>query len=184
MGTLEILNLVFSTLFGAVMTLWKNAQEDKREERKYTIDAFKEQVKATTGAREYEGAPITEQSRIKVKKKVWTILDRKFGYEYSSNDSGKYEKSSGFQLTRRFIAIVCVFSIIVLPIVMPTFFDSSVTFGYVENSWSLLPWVQETPVIKWITIGDASKNIVITPVMSNIIINIIGMFFGNQVTKK
>jgi hypothetical protein len=184
MGTIEIANMVFSTLFSSFMTLWKNKQENDRAKEEFYLTTIKEQRQESKDVREYEGVPISEQNRIKTKKKKWTFFGKEFGYEFSSNDSGKYSASTGFHITRRIIALTCVFSIIVLPIVLPVFFDASITYGYIENSWSLLPWVNEVPVIKWITIGDATKNIVITPIMSNIIINIISMFFGNQITKK
>ena len=184
MGTLEILNFIFSNVFSGLMTMWKNKQEDQKSEREFYLKTIKEQNKETIGAREYEGIPITEQNRAKSCKRKFYFWNKTFGWESSSNDSGKYKAATGFHLTRRLIALLCVISIIVLPIVLPVFMDASVTFGYIENSRSLLPWVSETPVTKWISVGDATKNIVITPLQTNIMISIIGLFFGNTVTKR
>lgn len=186
MGGLEIFNMVFSTLFGSLMTLWKNKQEDVRAEREFYLTTIKEQGKQTKDAREYEGVPVTEQSRIKTKKKTWVLFGKEFGYDFSSNDSGSYRSSTGFHITRRIIALTCVFSIIVLPIILPVFSGESISiaYGYVENSWSILPWVSEVPVVKWVVFGDATKTIVINPIMNNIIISIIGLFMGNQISKK
>jgi len=184
MGTLEILNFIFSNVFSSLMTMWKNKQEDQKTEREFYLKTIKEQNKETIGAREYEGIPITEQNRVKASKRKIFIWGKTFGWESSSNDSGKYRASTGFHLTRRLIALLCVISIIVLPIILPVLMDASVTFGYIENSRSLLPWVSDTPVTKWISVGDATKNIVITPLQTNIMISIIGLFFGNTVTKR
>jgi len=185
MGTIELFNLIFSNVFGALITLWKNKQEDKKSEREFFINTIKEQGKQNKEVREYQGVPVTEQNRIRTNTKKITFWNKVFAWESSSNDSGKYRSSTGFHITRRIIAILCVISIIVLPIILPVFFDASVTFGYIENAKSIFFfWSDETPIIKWITIGNAEKNIVITPVMSNIIIHIIGLFFGNQFCKR
>jgi hypothetical protein len=184
MGLLEILNFVFSNVFGGLMTIWKNKQEDVRAEREFYLNTIVEQGKQTKDAREYEGVPVTEQSRIKTKKKLWTIFGKEFGYDFSSNDSGSYKASTGFHITRRIIALVCVFSIIVLPVILPVFYDTSIAYGYIENSWSLLPWVNETPVIKWVVFGDGAKTIMLSPLQTNIMISIIGLFFSNQISKR
>ena len=184
MGSLELFNLIFSTVFGSVMKLWANRQEDNRAEREFYLKTITEQSKEKKDVREYEGVPVTEQNRIKTSARKFYVWGKTFGWESSSNDSGKYKASTGFHITRRIIALSCVFSIIVLPIILPVFYDASVTFGYIENSWSLLPFVNEIPVVKWITIGDATKNIVITPLQTNVIISIISLFFGSEIVKK
>jgi hypothetical protein len=38
--------------------------------------------------------------------------------------------------------------------------------------------------INWIAVGSGLRPIVISPVTNNILITIIGMFFGNQITKR
>lgn len=184
MGSLELFNLIFSTIFGSIMKLWANKQEDNRAEREFYLNTIKEQGKQKKDVREYEGVPVTEQNRIKKTIRKFYIWGKSFGWEFSSNDSGKYKASTGFHITRRIIALSCVFSIIVLPIILPTFANVSVTFGYIENSWSLLPFVNEVPVVKWITVGDAVKNIIITPLQTNVIISIISLFFGSEIVKK
>ena len=184
MGLLEILNFVFSNVFGGLMTIWKNKQEDVRAEREFYLTTIVEQNKATKEAREYEGVPVTEQSRIKTKNKKWTIFGKEFGYESSSNDSGSYKASTGFHVTRRIIALVCVFSIVVMPIILPVWFDTSIAYGYIENSWCMLPFMDGEPVVKWIVFGDGAKTIMLSPLQTNIMISIIGLFFSNQITKK
>jgi hypothetical protein len=184
MGTLEIINMLASTIFGAFMTMWKNGMDDKKAERENYLKIIKEQREETNAARTFEGVPITEQNRIKTYTRKWVIFGKEFSYYKSSNDSGKYRSETGFHITRRVIALLCVLSIIVLPIVLPVFYDITITFGYVENFRALLPWRDDIPVIKWIVVGNAERNIVITPIMNNIIINIIGMFFGNQISKR
>ena len=184
MGTLEIINFVFSNLFAGLMTMWKNKQEDQRSEREFYLHTIKEQGNQTKSARNYKGVPITEQNRIRTYGRKFFVFGKTFGWETDLNDSGKYKSSTGFHITRRIIALLCVISIIVLPIILPVFADASVTFGYIENSRSFLPWVNEAPVTKWLSVGDATKNIVITPLQTNIMISIIGLFFGNTVAKK
>jgi hypothetical protein len=184
MGTVEILNFLLSGVGAAFLTIWKNKQEDTRAEREFYLQTISKQAEATKDAREYEGVPITEQSRFIKKKKTWMLFGKDFGYDFESNDSGTYKASTGFHMTRRIIALLSVISLIVLPIILPVFYDASVTFGYIENSWTLLPWVSEVPVVKWITVGDATRNVVITPLMSNVLISVISSFMGNQITKR
>ena len=38
--------------------------------------------------------------------------------------------------------------------------------------------------INWMAVGSGVRPIVISPVTNNILIAIIGMFFGNQITKR
>lgn len=185
MGGIELFNMIFSTLFGSIVTLWKNAQEDKKTEREFYLKTIAEQRSETKDVREYQGVPITEQSRIKSKVKKWILFGKEFGYNFSLNDSGTRQVSTGFHLTRRFLAIVCILAIVVFPIVVPAFWDGIMfTYGYVENSWSILPWVKEVPVIKWITVGAGDNSITLTPLSANIAIMILSLFFGNQLVKR
>jgi hypothetical protein len=184
MGLLEILNFVFSNVFGGLMTIWKNKQEDVRAEREFYLKTIIEQGNNTKDAREYEGVPVTEQNRIKTKKKKWVLWGKEFGYESSTNDSGNYRASTGFHITRRIIALVCVFAIVVMPMILPVWFDTSVAYGYIEKSWCMLPFVDGEPVIKWIVFGDGVKTIMVSPLQTNIVISIIGLFFSNQIVKK
>lgn len=184
MGSIEIFNLIFSTAFGAIVKLWANKQEDTRAEREFYLTTIAAQSKEKKDVREYEGVPVTEQNRIKKNTRKFYIWGKTFGWESSSNDSGKYKAATGFHITRRIIALACVFSIIVVPMLAPIFWNISFTFGYIENGWSLLPFVDVPPSIKWIIIGDATRNIVITPLQSNVIISIISLFFGSEISKK
>jgi len=181
---IELGVLVFNTIFGAVITLWKNSQEDRRAERENTLKIASVNNRSTKQAREYEGIPVTEQNRIRKSKKVFKIFGKEFGWESSVNDTGKYKASTGFHITRRIIALTCVFCVIVLPMLLPVFYNITYSYGYIENTWSMLPWVDETPVVKWISFGDGINNVVVTPLMINVMLSIIGLFFGNQITKR
>ena len=80
--------------------------------------------------------------------------------------------NKGFQWTRRIIAILSVLAIIVLPKVV-------VTVGYTEFKPGFL-LIPEREAMKWI----AFKGLVITPLDTNLVAAIIGMYFGGSLVKR
>ena len=83
--------------------------------------------------------------------------------------------------TRRWIALMCVFSIIVVPIIAPIFTDVSVAYQIVteaESGWWIFGTTYETSVWKE---GNA---IFITSLQSHTIFSIIGLYFGGSLTRK
>jgi len=88
----------------------------------------------------------------------------------------------GFQWTRRIIALIAVFSIVLLPKLMPVFSpDTSVIVGYLEFKPGFL-FLPEKEIMKWVTLS--SNSLVITPLDTNLVAAIIGLYFGGSLVKK
>ena len=88
--------------------------------------------------------------------------------------------NEGFQWTRRIIAILAVLSIIVLPKIAVIFFpELTVTVGYTEFKPGFL-FIPEKEAMKWV----AFQGMVITPLDTNLVAAIIGMYFGGSLVKR
>ena len=88
--------------------------------------------------------------------------------------------NAGFQWTRRIIAILAVLAIVVLPKVAVILFpDLTVTVGYTEFKPGFL-FIPEKEAMKWI----AFQGMVITPLDTNLVAAIIGMYFGGSLVKR
>lgn len=85
-------------------------------------------------------------------------------------------KNSGFQWTRRIIAISVVFSVIVLPKVIVIFYPyTHVVFGWTafHPGWLFVP---DKSVLEW----QSMKGLVITPLDTQMVSAIIGLYFGGS----
>ena len=90
-------------------------------------------------------------------------------------------KDKGFAWTRRIIALVSVFAIVVLPKMVAVFYpDVDVTVGY--TNWQPGFWFfkEGREIFEWITF----KGLVITQLDTNLVSAIIGMYFGGSLVKK
>ena len=88
--------------------------------------------------------------------------------------------NAGFQWTRRIIAILAVLAIVVLPKVAVILFpDLTITVGYTEFRPGFL-FIPEKEAMKWI----AFQGMVITPLDTNLVAAIIGMYFGGSLVKR
>jgi hypothetical protein len=90
-------------------------------------------------------------------------------------------KDKGFAWTRRIIALVSVFAIVVLPKMVAVFYpDVDVTVGY--TNWNPGFWFfrEGRDVFEWITF----QGLVITQLDTNLVSAIIGMYFGGSLVKK
>lgn len=103
----------------------------------------------------------------------------------SQSAAREFKGDKGFHFTRRAIALLIVISAITFPIVLPAFIrDITIVIGYYDTIRGFWPWSSTYETINWIAIGSGLRPIVISPVTNNILITIIGMFFGNQMTKR
>ena len=90
-------------------------------------------------------------------------------------------KDKGFAWTRRIIALVSVFAIVVLPKMVAVFYpDVDVTVGY--TNWRPGFWFfkEGREVFEWITF----KGLVITQLDTNLVSAIIGMYFGGSLVRR
>ena len=96
-------------------------------------------------------------------------------------EAREYE-NVGFQWTRRIIALTAIFAIIVLPKILPLVSpDAHVIVGYTEFKPGFL-FFEGKEIMKWVPM--AHKGIVITPLDTNLVSAIIGLFFGGSLVKK
>jgi len=165
---IEILTLGASTGGGAALTMAGNALNSvtnvfenlsrgavmsDEDRRKFALEAFKEQEKSQSDARNAKGG-------------------------------------IGFHKTRQWIAktVIAVYFIgpFAIPFIAALFgLSVQVSIGYFDTSQGFWPWQVDTQVVNWVTIGaEGGFPIVITPVMNNSVLTIIGMFFGNQMVKR
>jgi len=96
-------------------------------------------------------------------------------------EAREYE-NPGFQWTRRIIALTAVFAIVVLPKILPLLVpDAHVIVGYTEWRPGFL-FIEGRDIIEWVPM--AHKGIVITPLDTNLVSAIIGLYFGGSLVKK
>ena len=96
-------------------------------------------------------------------------------------EAREYE-NPGFQWTRRIIALTAVFAIVLFPKLLPLLQpDASVILGYLEFKPGFL-FIPEKEIMKWITLS--SNSLVITPLDTNLVSAIIGLYFGGSLVKK
>jgi len=96
-------------------------------------------------------------------------------------EAREYE-NVGFQWTRRIIALTAVFAIVVLPKILPLVTpDAHVIVGYTEFKPGFL-FLEGKDVMQWVPM--AHKGIVITPLDTNLVSAIIGLYFGGSLVKK
>ena len=96
-------------------------------------------------------------------------------------EAREYE-NVGFQWTRRIISLTAIFAIIVLPKILPLVSpDAHVIVGYTEWKPGFL-FFEGKDVMNWVPM--AHKGIVITPLDTNLVSAIIGLYFGGSLVKK
>ena len=96
-------------------------------------------------------------------------------------EAREYE-NVGFQWTRRIIALTAIFAIIVLPKILPLVSpDAHDIVGYTEWKPGFL-FFEGKDVMNWVPM--AHKGIVITPLDTNLVSAIIGLYFGGSLVKK
>ena len=117
---------------------------------------------------------------IKAKQAQQAMLMERAKFQQKAVQSAREYENAGFQWTRRIIALTAIFSIVVLPKVVAIFYpDISVTVGYTEFRPGFL-FIPEKEVMRWI----AMQGLVITPLDTNLVGAIVGMYFGGSLVKK
>jgi hypothetical protein len=93
-------------------------------------------------------------------------------------EARRYE-NSGFQFTRRIIALIAVCAIIVWPKVAPVLFpEVPVTVGWTEWKPGFL-FFEGRDTINWRTI----EGLVLTPLDTHLMSAIVGLYFGASITR-
>ena len=119
---------------------------------------------------------------IKAKQEEQKMLIQRAEVQQKSFKEAREYDNKGFQWTRRIIALTAVFAIVLLPKLMPLFQpDVSVIVGYLEFKPGFL-FIPEKEIMKWVTLS--SNSLVITPLDTNLVSAIIGLYFGGSLVKK
>ena len=119
---------------------------------------------------------------IKAKREEQKMLIQRAEVQQKGFKEAREYENVGFQWTRRIIALIAVFAIVLLPKLMPLVSpDVSVIVGYLEFKPGFL-FLPEKEIMKWVTLS--SNSLVITPLDTNLVAAIIGLYFGGSLVKK
>ena len=120
---------------------------------------------------------------IKAKQAEQKMLIQRAEVQQQGFKEAREYDNKGFQWTRRIIALTAVFAIVLLPKLMPILSpDTSVIVGYLEFRPSFFFFIPEKEIMKWVTLS--SNSFVITPLDTNLVSAIIGLYFGGSLVKK
>ena len=119
---------------------------------------------------------------IKAKQAEQKMLIQRAEVQTEAFKEAREYENVGFQWTRRIIALTAVFAIVVLPKILPLVTpDAHVIVGYTEFKPGFL-FLEGKDVMKWVPM--AHKGIVITPLDTNLVSAIVGLYFGGSLVKK
>ena len=119
---------------------------------------------------------------IKAKQAEQKMLLQRAEVQTAAFKEAREYENVGFQWTRRIIALTAVFAIVVLPKILPLVSpDAHVIVGYTEWKPGFL-FFECKDVMQWVPM--AHKGIVITPLDTNLVSAIIGLYFGGSLVKK
>jgi len=163
----ELLNLGMSVLGGGGITMAGNL-----------LNSFCDMI-----------GDLSENRRKRAQQDHDNALEAHNATEDSQKSAREFIGTKGFHKTRQWIAKVVIACYFVLPLTLPFIaalagLNVTVSYGYLDvfQKW---PWSESVEVVKWITIGSPGGfPIVIHPVMNNVVLTIVGMFFGNQMVKR
>ena len=119
---------------------------------------------------------------IKAKQAEQKMLLQRAEVQTAAFKEAREYENVGFQWTRRIIALTAIFAIVVLPKILPLISpDAHVIVGYTEWKPGFL-FFEGKDVMQWVPM--AHKGIVITPLDTNLVSAIIGLYFGGSLVKK
>jgi hypothetical protein len=119
---------------------------------------------------------------IKAKQAEQKLLIQRAEVQTEAFKEAREYENVGFQWTRRIIALTAIFAIVVLPKILPLIDpQAQVIVGYTEWNPGFL-FFEGKDVIKWVPM--AHRGIVITPLDTNLVAAIVGLYFGGSLVKK
>ena len=120
---------------------------------------------------------------IKAKQAEQKMLIQRTEVQTAAFKEAREYENVGFQWTRRIIALTAIFAIIVLPKIIPLIDpQAQVIVGYTEWKPGFLFLTEGKDIMNWVPM--AAKGIVITPLDTNLVAAIIGLYFGGSLVKK
>jgi|TARA_R110000744_G_scaffold44832_2_gene99834 hypothetical protein len=110
------------------------------------------------------------------------MLMQRANFDAKQKDKARDVQDSFTKNTRRWIALICVVAIIVLPKLAP-FIDSSMPIyvGYTEavmQGWWI--FASSTDVTQW----KPMTGLVITPLDTHVVSSIVGLYFGGSLVRR
>ena len=117
---------------------------------------------------------------IKAKQAEQKMLLARGKFQMAEIDKARKYENTGFQWTRRIIALSAVFAIIIWPKIVPVFFDTSVWLTWTEFSRGFLFLIEK----KEIVMDKEFFGVVITPLDTHLMAAIVGLYFGGSLVKK
>lgn len=119
---------------------------------------------------------------IKAKREEQKMLIQRAEVQTAAFKEAREYENVGFQWTRRIIALTAVFAIVVLPKVLPLIDpEANVIVGYLEFKPGFL-FFEGKEILKWEYLS--ARGIVLTPLDTNLVSAIIGLYFGGSLVKK
>ena len=142
--------------------------------------AFPFELVTMLGSTMLSGVMSMISQNMKAKQDQQKLLLARAEFQAETFRAAREYDNKGFQWTRRIIAILAVLAIVVLPKVAVILFpDLTITVGYTEFRPGFL-FIPEKEAMKWI----AFQGMVITPLDTNLVAAIIGMYFGGSLVKR
>ena len=121
--------------------------------------------------------------KIKAKESEQKLLIERNAVQQEGFKSAREYENTGFQWTRRIIALTAILSLVVLPKLIPIFApEVQIIVGYLEFKPGFLFFTEGKEIMKWVPM--AAPGIVITPLDTNLVAAIIGLYFGGSLVKK
>ena len=117
---------------------------------------------------------------IKAKQAEQKMLLARGKFQMAEIDKARRYENTGFQWTRRIIALSAVFAIIIWPKIVPVFFDTSVWLTWTEFSRGFLFLIEKKEVV----MDREFFGVVITPLDTHLMSAIVGLYFGGSLVKK
>ena len=110
------------------------------------------------------------------------MLMQRANFDAKQKDKARDVQDSFTKNTRRWIALICVVAIIVLPKLAP-FIDSSMPIyvGYTEavmQGWWI--FASSTDITQW----KPMTGLVITPLDTHVVSSIVGLYFGGSLVRR
>ena len=119
---------------------------------------------------------------IKAKQAEQKMLIQRAEVQTAAFKEAREYENVGFQWTRRIIALTAVFAIILFPKLLPLIDpEANVIVGYLEFKPGFL-FFPEKETMQWEYLS--SRGLVITPLDTNLVSAIIGLYFGGSLVKK
>ena len=117
----------------------------------------------------------------KAKEEQQKLLIARGKIQLQAIETARNYDNKGFQWTRRIIALVSVFAIVLLPKLVAVYYpDVDVTVGYTNWRPGFMFFREGREIFEWVTF----QGLVITQLDTNLVAAVIGMYFGGSLVKK